>query len=115
VTGPGPAGLSPEMRALCVELDVDPEAVVSARDACWDEGVAAAVEECRPVLSARLVETQRSVCSAVGCAERAAGTVGEAGRWCPAHLAAVEAVRSAVTQRADRWVAARLVRHRYEP
>lgn len=71
MTGPGAAGLSLAMRALCVELGVDPEAVVGARDGCWDEGVAAAVVACRPVLTARLLGGRwrlvRSGSDGLGC------------------------------------------------
>ncbi len=56
-----------------------------------------------------------AVCSAPGCSARPAAGEGEGGRWCPSHLAAVRAVRAAVTQRGDRWVVVRLPRRRCEP
>jgi len=96
VTVPGPAGLE--------RLDDERGGTRTPGRRSWS-GVG----------SARLGGGARPVCSAGGCAERAAGAVGEAGQWCPAHLVTVEAVRSAVTQRAGRWVAARLPRHRYVP
>lgn len=71
MTALGPAGLPPAARALCAELGVDPEAVVAAREAAWDEGVAAAVEASRPALAARLVEARWTLASAaadgLGC------------------------------------------------